>query len=63
MTEDPTNIIIIPNSALFDLGVSVGFGAITGGFLAIGFYLVCLSIFDICRLAFKARAARRGDAA
>lgn len=40
---DGKQIIVIPDSGLFELGVSVGFGAIAGGFLA-----VCLwKAFDL----------------
>ncbi|GAA4218730.1 hypothetical protein GGQ68_002536 [Sagittula marina] len=31
-------IIVIADSALFDLGVSVGFGAVIGGLLAVALY-------------------------
>ena len=32
------NIIVIPDAALFELGFSVGAGAVAGGFCSIGFY-------------------------
>lgn len=41
---DERPIIVIADTALFELGVSVGFGAVVGGFLAIALY----SSFEFC---------------
>jgi len=40
------DIIVIADSALFELGVSVGFGAVIGGFLAIALYASLSHLYD-----------------
>ena len=39
-------IIVIADNALFDLGLSVGFGAVIGGLLALALYQAAGFFFD-----------------
>lgn len=43
---DQKDIIVIADSALFELGVSVGFGAVVGGFLAVALYASFSHLYD-----------------
>ena len=47
------NIIVITDSALFELGVSIGFGAVVGAFLAVVLYQSAGSLFDKVAALFR----------
>ena len=46
-------IIVIADSALFDLGVSLGFGAVIGGLLAVALFQSALFLFDKTSALFR----------
>ena len=43
---DDRPIVVFADSALFDLGVTVGFVAVVGGFLAVALYSSALFLWD-----------------